>query len=79
MKMLPTCCMIHKIAFWDREDGLEQAYVFADFGGVGLEWPDTIQDGKGGKTFEFASNEPLPAEFADRFSGYARYVEIKEQ
>ena len=72
MKMSPLCCTIHKIEFWQRDDGLEQAYVFADFGGAFLEWPDTITDGKAGKTYKFASNEVMPPEFAGRYSGYAR-------
>ena len=78
MKMSPLCCTIHKVEFWQRTDSLHQAYVFADFGGAFLDWPDTIEDGKGGKVFKFASNEVMPSEFAGRYSGYARYVEIKE-
>ena len=69
MKMPTTCCMIHKIEFWQRADGLHQAYVFADFGGAGLDWPDTIEDGKGGKTFRFVSNEAMPAAAASE-NGY---------
>ncbi len=79
MRMSPQNCTIHKIEYWERPDGLQQAYVFADFSGVFLRWPDVIEDGKGGKTFAFASNEVLPMDFVGRYSGYARYVEIKEE
>ena len=78
MMMTPGSWKIYKVAFWERDDKLHQAYVTADMLEIGRDWPTTIQDGKSGSTFKFASNEVMEDWMIGNYSGHARYVEVKD-
>lgn len=51
-------------------------HVVAGFGGMSLEWPDTIYDDKSEKTFKFECNEIMEPWMAGKYSGHAKYVEV---
>lgn len=67
---------IYKVAYWEREDGLFQAYVVADMLQIGRNWPPIILDGKLGKSYKFECNEVMEDWMVGNYSGHAKYVEI---
>lgn len=76
-KMNEGSYRIYSIMFFEREDGLCQAYVVADMSEFGRVWPIVIHDDKHEISFRYESNEVMEPWMAGKYSGYAKYVEIR--
>jgi hypothetical protein len=50
--------------------------AMAHFSGMSMKWPTEIYDNKTGKTFRFASNEPMEDWMVGNYSGFAKYILI---
>lgn len=52
--------------------------VNAHFSGMAMEWPAIIVDVKTGQSFRFKSNEVMEDHMIGKYSGYAKYIQIKD-
>jgi len=77
MKMTDGSWRIYRVAFFERDDGLHQAYVVANMLEFGREWPTFIHDPKDDVTYKFECNELMQDWMIGNYSGHAKYVEIR--
>lgn len=59
-----------------RRQTEKELFISCEFGLFGMSWPLTVRYQRA--EYAFACNEPIPAEFAADYGGYAKYLLVRD-